>query len=94
MRTVEHYAKLRLNFALLPLTSLSSSTAMAQAWGNFWNEFTDSSVLGDCTVMYVDMAFIQKFCGPAADSAYYVYPNQWENLHDKQNLQLVHKTFE
>lgn len=83
MKTVEHYSKLKVTYALLPLTSLTDSTAMAQTWGNFWNEFSDSAVLGDCTVMYVDMAFIQKFCGPAAGSGYFVYSSQWENLQDK-----------
>lgn len=83
MKTVEHYSKLKVTFALLPLTSLTDSTAMSQTWGNFYHEFTDSSILGNCTVMYIDMGFIQKFCGRTGDSGYFVYPTQWENLEDK-----------
>lgn len=77
MRTYHHFKKLKVTFALLPSSNTYNSTTPGNAaYGPFRSSFS-SNVMGSSEVWFIDMGFIEKFCGPA-----FAYPTQWEALYD------------
>ena len=65
MRTYQHFKKYKVTFAILPSSSMYDSTSGGNnAYGPFRSYFTNNA-LGTSELWYIDMGFIEKFCGPA-----------------------------